>query len=150
MTIPQLEYIVALDTTRHFSKAAALCFVTQPTLSMQIQKLEGKLGLEIFDRSRQPVKPTATGMEIIAKAREMLNILKHIPEIVDAAKGQLAGTFRLGIIPTIAPALLARFLRKFVQHYPLVKLEIEDMQTSELVEALRSDRLDAGIVAIPL
>jgi len=150
MTIPQLEYIIALDTTRHFSKAADMCFVTQPTLSMQIQKLEGELGLEIFDRSRQPVKPTQTGVEIIAKAREALNTLKFIPEIVEATKGQMSGTFRLGIIPTITPALLSRFLRKFVQHYPLVKLEIEDLQTEDMVEALRSDRLDAGIAAVPL
>jgi len=139
-----------LDTTRHFSKAAERCFVTQPTLSMQIQKLESELGLEIFDRSRQPVKPTPTGEEIISKAREALNTLKHIPEIAMASKGLLSGVFRLGIIPTIAPALLSRFLRKFVQHYPLVKLEIEDMQTSDLVEALRNDRLDAGIAAVPL
>jgi len=150
MTIPQLEYIIALNTTRHFSKAAKLCFVTQPTLSMQIQKLEAELGLEIFDRSRQPVKPTPTGEEIIAKARQALNTLKHIPEIVEASKGQLSGVFRLGIIPTIAPTLLSRFLRKFVQQYPMVKLEIEDMQTSNLVEAVRNDRLDAGIAAVPL
>ena len=150
MTIPQLEYIVALDTTRHFSKAAEMCFVTQPTLSMQIQKMEEELGLQIFDRSRQPVKPTPTGEQIIAKAREALHTLKFIPEIAETSKGTLTGLFRLGIIPTIAPALLSRFLRKFVQHYPLVNLEIEEMQTSDLVDALRSDTLDAGIATVPL
>src|SRR6185369_953746 len=106
MTITQLEYIVAVDTYRSFVLAAEKCFVTQPTLSMQVQKLEEELGVKIFDRSKQPVVPTEVGVEIIEQARRILSEKNVINELVQTKKGILTGELRIGIIPTLAPYLL--------------------------------------------
>src|ERR1700677_3801436 len=103
MTFVQLEYIVAVDTYRHFATAAGHCFVTQPTLSMQVHKLEEELGIKIFDRSKQPVIPTEAGREIIAQARKILAEQHLMGEIIQTKKGILAGELRIGIIPTLAP-----------------------------------------------
>src|SRR5688572_18825050 len=103
MTLVQLEYIVAVDTFRHFASAASHCYVTQPTLSMQINKLEQDLGIKIFDRSKQPVIPTEAGKEIITEARKMLAGKELIEELVESRKGVVAGELRIGIIPTLAP-----------------------------------------------
>src|SRR5260221_3042206 len=106
MTFVQLEYIVAIDTYRHFATAAGHCFVTQPTLSIQIQKLEEELGLKIFDRSKQPVLPTDAGVEIIEQARKILAERDLITESIAAKKGIVNGELKIGIIPTLAPYLL--------------------------------------------
>ncbi len=100
MTITQLEYIVSLDTYRHFAKASKKCFITQPTLSMQIQKLEDELGVKIFDRSKQPVIPTEIGKVIIQQARTILHETQKIKELIEAEKDETAGELRIGIIPT--------------------------------------------------
>src|SRR5580693_3288023 len=113
MTFVQLEYIVAIDTYRHFASAAGHCFVTQPTLSMQVHKLEKELGITIFDRSKQPVIPTEAGREIIGQARKILAESKLIGEIVQTRKGILSGELRIGIIPTLAPYLLPLFIQDF-------------------------------------
>ena len=118
MTFVQLEYIVAVDTYRHFATAAGHCFVTQPTLSMQVQKLEDELGLKIFDRSKQPVIPTEAGREIIEQARKILGEKHLISEIVQEKKGVLTGELRIGIIPTLAPYLLPLFVQNFSSKYP--------------------------------
>jgi len=150
MTFTQLEYIVALDTWRHFSIAAEKCFVTQPTLSMQIQKLEDELGLKIFDRSKQPVIATEAGAEIVDQARRILGERNVINEIVQQKKGVLTGELRIGIIPTLAPYLLPLFIQSFNKKYPNVKLVVNEMMTEFIVSRLREGRIDVGILVTPL
>src|SRR5580658_205746 len=117
MTFIQLQYIVAVDTFRHFAAAAEHCYVTQPTLSMQIQKLEKELGIKIFDRSKQPVIPTEAGTDIIDQARKILSEKSVIGEIIQTKKGLLNGDLRIGIIPTLAPYLLPLFAKSFMKKY---------------------------------
>lgn len=149
MTLTQLSYIIAVDRYRHFATAAEKSYVTQPTLSMQIHKLEEELGVVIFDRTKSPVVPTERGREIIDQAQEMLRISRHIEDIASLSDEHLRGTFRVGIIPTIAPYLLPVFLNKFADRYPDVNLVFEELVTSELLELLERDQLDAGIIATP-
>ena len=150
MTFTQLEYIIAVDNTRHFAKAAAQCFVTQPTLSMQIQKLEEELGLKIFDRSKQPVVPTQAGAAIITQARNIIAESKAIHEIVQIQKGILHGQLAVGIIPTLAPYLLPLFVPSFTKKYPQVKLVINELTTELILARLKEGRIDAGILVTPL
>ncbi|MFN3377947.1 MAG: LysR substrate-binding domain-containing protein [Runella zeae] len=150
MTFVQLEYLVALDTYRHFATAAENCFVTQPTLSMQIQKLEDELGVKLFDRSKQPVVPTEIGEAVIRQARVLLREALKTREIVDEHRGIVAGEIRVGIIPTLAPYLLPLFLANFIQKYPHVKVKIKELTTENLLAKLNKDLIDVGIVATPL
>jgi len=150
MTFIQLEYIVALDTWRHFAMAAAKCFVTQPTLSMQIQKLELELGVKIFDRSKQPVIATEAGAAIIDQARKIIAEKNVINEIIQQKKGVLIGELRIGIIPTLAPYLLPLFVQSFNKKYPNVKLIVNEMMTEFIVSRLREGRIDVGILVTPL
>jgi LysR family hydrogen peroxide-inducible transcriptional activator len=150
MTFTQLEYIVALDTCRHFSTAADRCFITQPTLSMQVQKLEEELGVKIFDRSKQPVIPTEAGREIIEQARKILAEKNIIGEIAQVKRGIMAGELRIGIIPTLAPYLLPLFVQGFNKKYPQVKLIVNEMMTEYIVSRLREGRIDVGILVTPL
>ncbi|MCC5908154.1 MAG: LysR family transcriptional regulator [Balneolaceae bacterium] len=149
MTLTQLSYIIAVDKYRHFATAAEKSFVTQPTLSMQIHKLEDELGVTIFDRSKSPVVPTAIGEKIIAQAKTILKESKQLSDIANFKENELKGTFRVGVIPTIAPYLVPLFLRSFVQKNPLVELVFEELLTKELLEKLGNDQLDAGIIATP-
>ena len=150
MTFTQFEYIVSVDTYRHFATAAAKCFITQPTLSMQIQKLEDELGLKIFDRSKQPVVPTEAGIAIILQARKILAERDQIEEIVNHKKGVMAGELRIGIIPTLAPYLLPLFIQNFTSKYPQIRLVVNEITTEEVITRLREGRIDAGILATPL
>lgn len=150
MTLTQLSYIVAVDRYRHFATAAEKSYVTQPTLSMQIHKLEDELGITIFDRSKSPVIPTEIGKKIIAEAKEVLKQSKHIEDLASLTEGELRGTFRVGIIPTVAPYLLPLFLRSFTQKYPKVKLIFEEVVTDKLLQLLSEDHLDVGIIATPV
>jgi LysR family hydrogen peroxide-inducible transcriptional activator len=150
MTITQLEYIIALDTHRNFVNAADSCFVTQPTLSMQIQKLEDELGVKIFDRSKQPVVPTHIGEDIIAQARNVLKEHSKIIEIIQDEKGEVKGDLRLGIIPTVAPYLIPRFLVKFLNKYPEVNLVVNELTTDQIIQQLKNDQLDCGVMASPI
>lgn len=150
MTFIQLEYIVAVDTYRHFATAAGHCFVTQPTLSMQVQKLEEELGLKIFDRSKQPVIPTEAGRDIIEQARKILAEKGIIQEIVQSKKGVLTGELRIGIIPTLAPYLLPLFVQGFTHKYPQIKLIVNELTTELVIARLREGRIDVGILVTPL
>lgn len=150
MTIVQLEYAVAVDTYRSFVLAAEKCFVTQPTLSMQIQKLEEHLGVKLFDRTRQPVIPTEIGIEVIEQARKLLNESYKIKEIIDERKGEVVGELRIGVIPTIAPYLLPRVIGGFMEKYPKVKLTISEFNTEQIIQHLKVGLLDCGILATPL
>ncbi|SDK60081.1 LysR family transcriptional regulator, hydrogen peroxide-inducible genes activator [Catalinimonas alkaloidigena] len=149
-TFTQLEYIVAVDTHRHFVTAAERCHVTQPTLSMQIKKLEEQLGVVLFDRTRQPVVPTDAGRAIIAQARNILREVEKIEEIIQEVKSVLSGELRLGIIPTLAPYLLPRFVGTFTRAYPQVHLQVRELLTEDIVAQLRTDQLDAGLAVTPL
>ncbi|HEU4471678.1 MAG TPA: hydrogen peroxide-inducible genes activator [Flavisolibacter sp.] len=150
MTFVQLEYIVALDTCRHFATAAEQCHVTQPTLSMQINKLELELGVKLFDRSKQPVLPTAVGIDIVEKARKLLADRDALLETIDARRGVVNGELRIGIIPTLAPYLLPLFISSFSKKFPHVKLVVSELTTQLLVNALREGRIDTGILVTPL
>jgi len=150
MNLQQLEYIIAVDNNRHFLRAAEKCFVTQATLSMMIQKLEEELGVKIFDRSKQPVKPTDIGVKIIAQARRILSEGGRIKELIKEAKGEVSGELRIGIIPTLAPYLVPLFLKEFRNDYPQVKLIISEHTTTSIIRRLKSGQLDAGILATPL
>ncbi len=150
MTFVQLEYIIAIDAHRHFASAAEHCFVTQPTLSMQVQKLEDELGLKIFDRSKQPVIPTEAGTAIIEQARKILSEKSVIGEIVQIKKGELSGELRVGIIPTLAPYLLPLFVQSFTNKFPQVKLVVNEIMTENIIQRLREGSIDAGLLVTPL
>lgn len=150
MTLVQLEYILAVDTWRHFATAAANCHVTQPTLSMQIQKLEEELEVKIFDRSKQPVVPTEMGADILVQARVIMARRDELLESIQAKKGKLAGELRIGIIPTLAPYLLPLFIQPFSHKYPGVRLVVQEMMTELIISRLREGKIDAGILVTPL
>lgn len=150
MTLTQLEYIVALDSHRHFVQASEKCFVTQPTLSMQIQKLEEELGIKIFDRTKQPVIPTEIGASIIAQARIILREAKMIQQIINDQKDTMTGELRIGIIPTLAPYLLPSLFKQMREKYPQLNLIIKETITEEVVHELKNNRLDCGLVVTPL
>jgi LysR family hydrogen peroxide-inducible transcriptional activator len=150
MTLTQLEYIVALDTARHFVMASEKCFVTQPTLSMQIQKLEEELGVKIFDRTKQPVIPTEIGVAIVAQARSILHEAQGIKQLISDQKDMLTGELRIGIIPTLAPYLLPPLYKYVREKYPQIHLIIREAITEEIIRELKNNRLDCGIVVTPL
>lgn len=150
MTITQLEYIVAVDTYRSFVMAAEKCFVTQPTLSMQVQKLEDTLGVKLFDRSKQPVVPTEIGVEIIAQARVLLAESEKIKEIISDRERELSGELKMGIIPTVAPYILPKILRGFIERYPLVKLIVWEQTTEQIIQQLKMGLIDCGVLSTPL
>lgn len=150
MTLVQLEYLLAVDTHRHFSTAAEHCFVTQPTLSMQLQKMEEELGVQLFDRSRVPVRPTEVGKEVIAQARLVVAEAKKIKEIVQNQKQELSGELRVGVIPTLAPYLIPLFVTSFMEKYPEVRLVVQELLTDEIVQQLSHELLDVGLLVTPL
>ncbi|HSJ12217.1 MAG TPA: hydrogen peroxide-inducible genes activator [Gillisia sp.] len=150
MTITQLQYVLAVAEHQNFTRAAQKVFVTQPTLSMQIQKLEEELDIQIFDRSKKPIQLTETGRKIVNQARNIVNESERIQDIVDQQKGFIGGEFRLGVIPTIMPTLLPMFLTNFIKKYPKVKLKIEELNTEAIIEKLKEGHLDAALAATPL
>ncbi|MFV0291265.1 MAG: hydrogen peroxide-inducible genes activator [Mangrovibacterium sp.] len=150
ITLTQLEYIVAVDTHRHFGKAAQACFITQPTLSMQIKKLEEDLEVVIFDRSRQPLIPTSIGRQILEQARIILQQKDVVNEIIKEHKRQIEGTLKIGVIPTLAPYVIPRFVGNFKRKYPDVHLKIEELTTQEIITKLGKDLIDVGILVTPL
>jgi LysR family hydrogen peroxide-inducible transcriptional activator len=150
MTITQLQYVLAVAEYKNFTLAAEKCFVTQPTLSMQIQKVEEELGIQIFDRTKKPIQMTEIGQKIVTQAKNIVNEANRIQDIVHQQKGFVGGEFRLGIIPTIMPTLLPMFLSNFIKKYPKVKLIIEELNTEDIILKLNNGHLDAAIAATPL
>lgn len=150
MTITQLKYVLSVAEHRNFTLAAENSFVTQPTLSMQIQKLEDELDVIIFNRKKKPIELTPIGEKIIEQAKIIVNESNRITDIVDQQKGFIGGEFRLGIIPTIMPTLLPYFLKLFLKKYPKVHLIIEELTTEEIIKKLSDGQLDVGIAATPL
>lgn len=150
MTITQLHYVLAVAEHQNFTKAARYCHVTQPTLSMQVQKLEDELNVQIFDRGKKPIELTAVGTKIVTQAKNIVAEAERINDIVDQEKGFIGGEFKLGIIPTVMPTLLPMFLKTFIKHFPMVKLKIEELNTNELISRIHEGHLDAAIAATPL
>ena len=150
MTIQQLEYILAVDQFRHFARAAEYCRVTQPTLSAMIQKLEDELGVKLFDRTVQPVCPTTIGEKVLDQARTILTQAAQVKEIISEEKQSLAGTFRLGVLPTIAPYLLPRFFPQLMEKYPELDIRVAEMKTQDIRQALHAGDIDAAIIASKL
>ena len=149
ITLTQLEYVIAVDEHRHFATAAERCCVTQPTLSMQIKKLEEDLGVVIFDRSRQPVVPTDIGGRLIEQARLVIAATRRMEEIINEDRQEVAGSLKIGIIPTLAPYLLPIFIGDYIRKYPAVKVEVEELVSEEIIRRLKRDTLDAGIFVTP-
>ncbi len=150
MTLVQLEYIVALDTYRSFGVAAEKCFVTQPTMSMQVQKLEDELGVRLFDRSKQPITPTEIGIEILEQARTILKESYKLKELISNQKSSVSGELRIGIIPTMAPYLMPKVISAFMDKYPDVQLVIWEYMTDQIIHELKNGLLDCGILSTPL
>lgn len=150
MTLQQMEYIIALDTYRHYVTASEKCFVTQPTLSMQVHKLEEEIGTLIFDRSKKPLKPTKIGIQFIEKAREILREVKQLEAIVSDERHSIEGVFKIGIIPTLAPYLLPIFLPNFIKENPNTKLIIEELESLEMIRRIKEETIDVGIIVTPL
>ncbi|HKJ32875.1 MAG TPA: LysR substrate-binding domain-containing protein, partial [Balneolales bacterium] len=147
MTLTQLKYIIAVDDHRHFATAAAKCYVTQPTLSMQIHKFEQELNILIFDRSKHPVIPTQKGELVIEQARLILKESDRLKKIIVEGKDEFNGTFRIGVIPSLAPYLLPFFIKEFTEQYPNLKIVVEEALTNKIIKKLHHDQLDVGIIA---
>lgn len=149
-TITQLEYIVTVDKMRHFGKAAKACHVSQPSLSMQIKKVEDEVEFPIFDRIKKPIVPTEKGALFIESAKAVLREHSRMMALAKKKESEVSGEFRLGIIPTVAPYLLPLFLDDFSKRYPAVRLRVDEMKTDNIIHELQRDMLDAGILATPL
>ncbi len=150
ISLIQLEYIVAVDTYRHFATAAEKSFVTQPTLSMQIKKLEEDLEVIIFDRSKQPVVPTIAGEKLIEQAREVLAEAQKLEVIAQESREDISGELKIGVIPTISPYLLPRFSGEFRRKFPKVELKVTELVTEKIAEYLKKGLIDVGILVTPL
>ncbi|MEM7549879.1 MAG: LysR substrate-binding domain-containing protein [Bacteroidota bacterium] len=150
MTIQQLQYVVALHTHKHFVKAAESCFVTQPTLTLQLKKLEEEISIVLFDRSSQPLEATPMGETFVTKARRILKEVEELKELVNDDRNQIKGAFTIGIIPTLAPYLLPLFIKDFVQKHPDTRLIVEELQSERIIELLKNKQLDLGLLATPL
>lgn len=150
MTLSQLNYILAVDRCRNFAQAARECFVTQPTLSMQIQKLEDYLQITVFDRSKTPVIPTPMGTKVLEYARRIMQGSNELEELAKSLRGEIAGEYVLAVIPTLAPYVLPLFVHKFIEKYPQVELKVFEHQTDEIIRLLKEGKIDGGILATPL
>lgn len=150
MTLQQLEYIIALDKTRHFVRAAEMCGVTQPTLSAMVQKLEDELDCKIFDRSTQPLVPTSAGENILKQAQLILFHVQQLKESLHSEKTALAGTLNMAIIPTVAPYLLPHFISNMKDNYMDISLKVTEKHTSDIIDALHRAEIDMAILSTPL
>lgn len=149
ITLQQLRYIVAVDRHRSFREAAHSCHVSQPALSAQIKKVEEMLGVVVFDRTRQPALATEVGARIVAHARVVIEQVDQLGSIVRGSD-EIAGSYRLGIIPSLVSSLVPAFLSTFLRDHPRIELDIVEVKTEELVRRLREGALDGGIAAVPL
>lgn len=149
MNLQQLEYIIALDIHRNHVRAAAHCNVTQPTLSMMVKKLEEELGVRIFDKT-QPLKPTKAGEVVLGRARQILQEVKNLKDFLKNEKDSIEGEFRLGVIPTLAPYLLPRFLNDFLERNPGTSFTVTELQTEDIIRQLKTNRLDLALLVTPL
>lgn len=150
MNLQQLEYIVAVKEYKQFAKAAEACFVTQPTLSMMIQKFEEELGIKIFDRSKYPITTTAEGEEVVKRASQILQQIKQLKDYSLEVKSDLIGEVKMGIIPTLAPYLFPLFIKEFSDAFPKIQLSVKELMTDDLLQKLKNSDLDVAILAGPI
>ena len=149
MTLTELKYIVAVARERHFGKAADACFVSQPTLSVAVKKLEEELDVKLFERSANEITVTALGEEIVRQAQSVLEQAANIKDIAKRGKDPLAGALKLGVIYTIAPYLLPDLVRQVITHLPQMPLMLQENFTVKLLEMLRTGEIDCAILAEP-
>src|SRR5690625_3636600 len=147
MNIQQFQYILALEETRHFEKAAAKCYISQSTLSTMISKFEEEIGINIFDRAKRPIAPTAEGLIIIEKIREIYYNIEQLSELTKELKGEKKGKIHLACIPTVAPFLLPLFLMHFSKKYPEIKIDIRELTTDEIIQQIKTHNIDIGILS---
>lgn len=150
LTLTQLKYCIEVYRQKSFGEAARFCCVSQPTLSLQIQKMESAIGVKIFDRSKKPVEPTRLGLKVIERAQRVLDEVSQINSMLQKEKGDIVGEFEWGVLPTLAPYVVPFFLEKFAACYPKVDLIVHELQTDQILEKLRKGYLDAGLVVTPL
>ncbi len=149
MNIQQLEYLLAVDKYKHFGKAAQACYITQPTLSAMIQKIEDELQAKIFDRTTHPIRTTDFGKEILLEVNHVLDSINRLKERAADLNNTISGTLRLGIIPTVSTFILPNEIFKFLQHNPKVTITAQEFITEGIVKNLQEGKLDAGIIATP-
>lgn len=150
MTLQQLEYALAIATHQHFGRAAEACFVTQPTLSMQLQKLEDELGFSLFDRRKQPIEPTEAGAAYLEQARQIMRETSRLDVLAKDLKNELEGRLRIGVIPTLGPYLMPQLLPDFMKAYPGIKIDLQELTTPQCIASLRKDAIDLALLALPL
>lgn len=149
MTIQQLKYIVALDEERHFARAAEVCMVTQPGLTIQLKNLEEEIGIKIFDRTKVPLKPTKLGIEIINRAKKILRETNEIRDFVVNEKNLLKGELKIGVISTLSPYLIPLFIKAMREMAPKVNFIIKEANTGQLMQEVENGMLDVAIMATP-
>lgn len=150
MTLTELKYLVALDAERHFGRAADRAFVSQPTLSVALRKLEDELGVTLFERHRGEARPTPIGERVIAQARTVLSEAAQIEQIARSGQDELSGPLRLGAIYTVGPYLLPHLVPKLRETAPGMPLIIEENFTVNLIAQLKDNELDAILIALPV
>jgi LysR family hydrogen peroxide-inducible transcriptional activator len=149
LSLTELRYLVAVDDTRHFGRAARRCHVTQPTLSAGIKKLEATLGVTLFERSKRSVRATPTGSEVARRARRVLDEVDALARLAARDAAPLSGSLRVGFIPTLGPYLLPWLLPALGAAFPALRLQLREAMTGELIDALREHQLDAAFLALP-
>ncbi|MDR0780039.1 MAG: LysR family transcriptional regulator [Pseudomonadales bacterium] len=150
LTLRQLRYFHALASYGHFGRAADACAVSQPALSMQIKEMEEVLGGPLLERNARQITLTRLGEELVRRVRDILRAVDELGDIARAAQGPLTGVLRIGMIPTIAPYLLPKLIKRFTRAYPEIDLRVRETLTSKLIEELGEGRLDAAILALPV
>lgn len=150
MTIQQLQYVLALNKHKNFIKAADSCFVTQPTITTQLKKLEEEVGLLIFDRTKVPLEVTAAGVKFIQQAEVILLQIEDLKSWVNHSIDEVEGVLNLAIIPTISPYLLPLFVGDLLKSYPKLEFNVEEMTSEQIIKAIKEDRIDLGILAGPV
>lgn len=150
MTLTQLNYIIAVDKYKNFGVAAQHCKITQPTLSMQIQKLEDEIGVILFDRTEQPIKTNKLAEGLIKQAKVILREAQKFNEMIHDEADEMRGEIKIGVIPTLAPYLMPLFLHNFIEMNPFIKVVIEELQTSQIVQKLEDSELDMGLLVTPI
>lgn len=149
MNIQQLEYLIAVDKYKHFGNAAQACFITQPTLSAMIQKFEDELDVKIFDRTTHPIRTTDVGSQIIVEAKKVIDTINELKNKASVLNNVLAGKLNLGIIPTVSGFILPVEIFEFLKLNPKIELHVKEMTTDNIIKALKSGELDAGIISTP-
>ncbi|MEM6698937.1 MAG: LysR substrate-binding domain-containing protein [Bacteroidota bacterium] len=150
MNIQQIQYVLAVGELRNFGKAAEKCFISQSTLSTMVGKFESEIGITIFDRRSKPTTVTNEGAKVIEQLKIIARELNMLQEVISDLKGELAGTLRIGAIPTIGPYVLPLFLNRFVEQFPKIQFEVSEITTEKIVDLLEKRQLDIGIVSLPL